>query len=99
MNVGTYKNANPFPHIILDNLFLPEILNQVLDEFPSAESDLRMTKYDHKTEVKSFSIGEKQLGEITKTFMHLLNSEPFLNFLATLTGIENLVPSTLVVMG
>lgn len=86
-----YVEGNPFPNIYFDNFFDEVMLNKVLEEFPdmSKKPDL---KFDTPNEKKLASKGESRFGETTKQFMHFLNSEPFLNFLTELTGIEKLIP-------
>lgn len=86
-----YLNADPFPSGYFDSFFIPERLKEVLDEFPdlTKNSDL---KYNDANQVKLASKGEYRFGEKTKEFMHFLNSQPFLEFLSALTGIENLIP-------
>ena len=86
-----YTGGDPFPNIYFDDFFNEEMLNKVLDEFPdmSKKPDL---KFDTPNEKKLASKGEARFGETTKQFMHFLNSEPFLNFLTELTGIEKLIP-------
>lgn len=86
-----YKNASPFPNIYFDDFFNEEMLNKVLDEFPdmSKKPDY---KFDTPNEKKLASKGEARFGPVTKSFMHFLNSEPFLQFLSELTGIEKLIP-------
>jgi hypothetical protein len=75
----------------LDNLFDEEILNQVLAEFPSADG-IDWVKFNNPNERKLASRDELQFGFYTRTFIHILNSKPFLNFLEKLTGIDNLIP-------
>lgn len=86
-----YKLAKPFPNIYFDDFFNEDFLNLVLEEFPdmSAKPDL---KFDTPNEKKLASKGEARFGENTKLFMHFLNSQPFLEFLTELTGIEKLIP-------
>ncbi len=86
-----YKNADPFPSIYFDNFFNPDVLHAVLEEFPdmSKKPDLQ---FNDPNQVKLASKGEGRFGERTKLFMHYLNSQPFLEFLTELTGIENLIP-------
>ena len=31
---ATYVNAKPYPHIVLDDFFDPELVDGILDEFP-----------------------------------------------------------------
>lgn len=88
-----YANADPFPSIYFDNFFREDVLNAVLDEFPSLDKQKDGLQYHDENQVKLASKGERQFGETTRQVMHYLNSEPFLDFLSTLTGIEeNLIP-------
>lgn len=86
-----YKKADPFPSIYFDNFFNPDVLHAVLEEFPdmSKKPDLQ---FHDPNQIKLASKGEGRFGERTKLFMHYLNSQPFLEFLTELTGIENLIP-------
>lgn len=90
-NHEAYVNADPFPSIYFDDFFNEDFLNKVLDEFPNlgGKDDI---KYENPNEVKLASRGERKFGPYTKLLMHFLNSEPFLNFLSTLSGIEDLLP-------
>ena|SRR6187402_1403155 len=82
-----YRNAAPFPNIHFDDFFVPERLKEILDEFPdlSQKPDIR---FNEDNQIKRASRGEGRFGEKTKHFMHYMNSEPFLEFLEALTGIE-----------
>lgn len=42
----TYLNAKPFPHVVLDNFFSPELLDEVLEEFP-APGQIKWEKFDN----------------------------------------------------
>jgi hypothetical protein len=88
---NAYINADPFPNIYFDNFFNPDMLKAVLEEFPdmTKKADL---KYNDPNQVKLASKGEYRFGPTTKQFMHFLNSQPFLEFLSILTGIDNLIP-------
>ena len=86
-----YVGADPFPNIYFDNFFDPEMLNEVLNEFPDLTKNADL-KFNDANEIKLASKGEYKFGEKTKAFMHYLNSQPFLEFLSLLTGIENLIP-------
>ena len=83
-----YINADPFPSISFDNFFNPEYLETILGEFPDLSAIKEAQKYENAKEVKLAGKGERFFGEETKDFMHFLNSEPFLEFLQILTGIE-----------
>ncbi len=86
-NKEKYQAAEPFAHIVYDDFFNETFLNEVLNEFP----DLAVVggrKFEDKLQVKFAGQGEKYFGENTKRLMHFLNSEPFINFLQVLTGID-----------
>jgi Rps23 Pro-64 3,4-dihydroxylase Tpa1-like proline 4-hydroxylase len=90
-NRENYASGNPFPHIYLDNLFDADILEDVIKEFPSADG-IDWVKFNNPNERKLASRDELQFGAFTRSFIHVLNSKPFLVFLEKLTGIENLIP-------
>lgn len=88
---ATYMSADPFPSIYFDNFFIPEKLKEVLEEFPDLTKNADL-QYKDANQVKLASKGEYRFGQHTKEFMHFLNSQPFLEFLSILTGIDNLIP-------
>jgi len=82
-----YKHAIPFPHIVFNDFFDTNILEKVLAEFP----DLLMTdsvSFNNHNEKKYATKGERSFGPNTKSFMHFLNSEPFLKFIQKITSIN-----------
>ena len=38
-----YSRAKPFPHIVIDNLFNEQLLNNILNEFPSNIEGIKYT--------------------------------------------------------
>lgn len=87
----SYQSAAPFPNGSFDDFFSAESLRAMLEEFP----DLRGKPdrdFNTPNEVKRVSSGEYRFGPQTRSFMHFLNSQPFLEFLSALTGIEGLMP-------
>lgn len=90
-NKESYASAVPFPHAVFDNLFDSNQLLEVANEFPSMRSKM-VDKQKPTTKRKlSFRTQKKALDPVTKNFCQELNSDEFLNFLQTLTGIDNLV--------
>ena len=86
-----YSQAEPFPHIVIDN-FLPEaLLNRVLNEFPSPET-IDWRTFDSSAEKKLASTSELQMGENTRLLLQQLNSSTFISFLEKLTGIDGIIP-------
>lgn len=85
-----YVNARPFPHIVLDNLFPNEILEEVLDDFPRPD-EIAWRKFDNPTEKKLGYWHENALRPRIQLFLYEMSSAPLLQFLEALTGIEGLV--------
>jgi Rps23 Pro-64 3,4-dihydroxylase Tpa1-like proline 4-hydroxylase len=91
-NNNDYISNSPFPNIYFKDFFNSEFLKNVLNEFPNLSKEEETAKFKDVNQLKNASLGEALLGENTKLLIHYLNSEPFLNFLTTLTGIKNLLP-------
>ncbi|MXV52858.1 2OG-Fe(II) oxygenase [Pedobacter sp. HMF7647] len=88
-----YLSAEPFPNIVFENFFDPQILNQVAQDFPDLSKKSDVISYDNHNEKKFEAKGEKHFSDTTKLLVHYLNSQPFLEFLQELTGInETLLP-------
>src|SRR5215831_6937518 len=88
---SSYIEAAPFPHIVLENFFEPEILELVLSEFPKPGA-IRWQTFDNEREVKLASAAESSFGPATRLLLYHLNSITFLEFLTAVTGIANLIP-------
>jgi hypothetical protein len=95
---ASYAGAQPYPHICLDNFFDAGLVSQIAAEFPGlgGKGDIR---FSDPNQVKLASRGEYRFGPVTLTFVHFLNSQPFLDFLSALTGIEGLIPDPYFVGG
>lgn len=88
-----YLNGVPFPNIVFDNFFNEDILNKVAADFPDLSKKKDIIVYDTVNEKKLAAKGESDFSETTKSLVHYLNSQPFLEFLQDLTGIkEMLIP-------
>lgn len=85
-----YKNAIPFAHGVYDDVFDPELLDKVIEEFKIGEKQWHSfeSKYEKKLQMNR----DINLQPVTRALIHNLNSEPFLEFLQKLTGIEGLIP-------
>lgn len=86
-----YTQARPFPHIVMDDFFPREVLEEVLEEFPSP-SQIEWCRLEHANSKKLASESEIQMGEATRSLIYQLNASVFINFLEKLTGIEGLIP-------
>ncbi|WP_308515770.1 2OG-Fe(II) oxygenase [Sphingomonas flavescens] len=85
-----YRNAEPFPHIVIDNFMEAEPLRAVLGEFPSNRNK---DFFDREQERLKFQFEPNTIdsGVIRNLFAEL-NSRAFLSFLEELTGITGLIP-------
>lgn len=84
---AVYRESQPFPNIAFEDFFDPEMLAEVVAEFEDLDKGDTIN-FNNPNEIKLASKGESRFGPKTKAFVHYLNSEPFLNFLQELTGIE-----------
>jgi hypothetical protein len=87
----TYANAKPYPHIVMDDFFDPEIVENIVSEFPDPNA-IRWQRFDNANEVKLASAADASFGSLTRLFLYHLNSITFLEFLSQITGIKNLIP-------
>lgn len=87
----SYRNADPFPHIVVDNFLPPQVLERVLEEFPNVSSGV-WEKYNDRLQQKQGSRDEASLGPSTRTLLREFNGSAFLSFLEELTGITGLIP-------
>lgn len=87
----SYVNADPFPHIVIDD-FLPEaVLERCLEQFPGAP-DPDSRSFDRAQERYKTSYNPDFLKGEARALFYSLNSRPFVQFLENLTGIKGLIP-------
>jgi Rps23 Pro-64 3,4-dihydroxylase Tpa1-like proline 4-hydroxylase len=86
-----YETAEPFPHVVIDDLLPEDALDRVRAEFPRPD-DIRWIEFNDARGKKLASKAETQLGAATRFLLYQLNSSVFIDFLEKLTGIHGLVP-------
>ena len=86
-----YANAKPFPHIVIDNFFPEEVLDDILNEYPKSD-DIEWQKFANKSEKKLANKHDRYMGDHTRSLLYQLNSSTFISFLETLTGIDGIIP-------
>ena len=84
-----YRNAHPFPHIVIDDFLDLDVLRKVLAEFPPTDSK-RYFDRDQERLKFQFNPQEVPSGLVRNLFAEL-NGEAFLVFLEEMTGIEGLI--------
>src|SRR2546426_11208475 len=87
----SYANANPFPHSVFDNFLESALLDLVLSEFPKP-GEIKWQRYNNEHEIKLASASESSFGPTTRLLLYHLNSITFLEFLSSVTWIDDLIP-------
>jgi hypothetical protein len=88
---AAFEGAQPFPHVVLDGVLNPEMLDIVLRDFPPVTSSAWKEYISHH-ERKLEAQGEDKLSNDICAVLYQFNSAPFLRFLEALTGIPRLLP-------
>jgi hypothetical protein len=88
---GAYRDAVPYPHTVITDLFPDALPDAVIEECDAIEPDLLHTTANKRV-VKRETGDAAVLGPATRFVLAQLDSSPFLDFLESLTGISGLVP-------
>jgi glycosyltransferase involved in cell wall biosynthesis len=95
--INEYNQAQPFPHIVIDNFLPPSILNGVIDDFKNHNNwGWDNSDYSKDHQVKKFfspwnNDGDATLPINTKLILNYFNSPDVISMLEKLTGIEGLI--------
>jgi len=94
-----YRSASPFPHVVLENFFPEDVARGLSDHFPKER-----LKSDVVFDVGYAGHHKRQIlpldcDEFCRRAFDFFNSQPFLEFLEGLSGIEGLVPDPYFVGG
>jgi hypothetical protein len=86
-----YRNAEPFPHVVIDD-FLPEqVLDTVLAEFPAPAHEA-WHRFDDPVQAKLGNRRVETMGPASRQLLHELNSGAMCAFVERLAGIDGIVP-------
>lgn len=89
-----FRDAQPFPHIVLDSIIPKSILKDAENAFPGKE-DQRWTfclAANNPVKNKQAIWDIRRIPQNLNQIIYELNSGPFIEFLETLTGIKALLP-------
>ncbi len=88
-----YVNAEPYPHIVLDNIIDPKMLQVGLDEFPTPDDSRWFICPNINGELRNKQAiwDFEKMPDTLSRIMLELNAGPFVQFLEKLTGIYPLV--------
>ena len=87
-NLNRYIQGTPFPHIVIERLFNSSLLSEVSEEFPDLSNGKPFKKKINYQVGKFYTGNETNFGFKTLRLFHYLNSQPWLDFLQTISGIE-----------
>jgi len=94
-----YANADPFPHIVLDDFLPQQLIDAVLRNFPDEQiSGEVVHNYGYGGEHKR-QVPPEESNRFNRELFWFLNSQPVLQFLEGLSGIEGLLPDPYFVGG
>jgi 2OG-Fe(II) oxygenase superfamily len=88
---ASYQSGSPFPHIVLDDVLLPDALERAYDEFEAID-DETWRKYLHVNERKYANTDPTTWGPVIEQIAQAFASERFVAFLERLTGLDDLLP-------
>lgn len=88
---AAYRQASPFPHLVIDNLFPADRLQEITNEFDKVSST-NWREYHGGLQRKCGTVPDAPLPPTVQDYFNLLYSGPFLRFLSQVTGINGLIP-------
>jgi 2OG-Fe(II) oxygenase superfamily len=88
---AAYRHASPFSHLVVDDLFPPQALRAIEDEFEAPDSG-GWREYRGALQRKRGTGPNAPLPPAAQAYFNFLYSGPFIRFLTRLTGIEDLIP-------
>ena len=86
----SYAAAQPYPHLVIDDLFEPQLLDRLVAEYPQ-ENSRDWLVWDTNHELKTTSKGIDGLSAFTQLFCLWLNSSDVIKTVESIVGISNLV--------
>jgi len=89
--IEAFNSAQPFPHVVFDNLLDGDVLSTLVHKYPSVE-EKKWWQYDNPLERKFAFNDLSQLDVGFREFFDEANSPEVIAQLARLTGIKDLIP-------
>ena len=88
-----YKNADPFPSIVLDDFASSQALEEAIEVFPNQQSE-EWVHYKHFNEKKLALTKRELIPDKLGNVIDEFNGPTFMVFLSKLTGIQGLLPDS-----
>jgi hypothetical protein len=89
---ATYRTAKPFPHVVIDDMFAPAVLDALLAEMAEMGRD-KWKQVDNDSRERTLRMrSAAELGPAGTGLLSIVHSAGFLYFLSEITGISHLLP-------
>lgn len=88
----SYRNAAPFPHVVIDDLFSPRMLDALLVEMEAMDAARWRTVETRSVQRIRRMRSGVELGPAGAQLVSLTHSAPFLYLLSEITGVWQLLP-------
>jgi hypothetical protein len=93
LSLSNYKTAEPYPHIVIDNLFDSKVLDNIISNWVSPDNSTMETHNDGVYVVNKKGTGINTTFPLAvEVFLWQLSGSRFLRFLEDLTEINALIP-------
>jgi 2OG-Fe(II) oxygenase superfamily len=85
-----YRNAEPYPHVVISDFFSPEFCRRLLDEFPAFDEEFARNEAGNvgrkaaRSKVRDLSAAYREVDDLIQT-------TEFLELISDITGIPNLL--------
>jgi len=86
-----FKAAEPFPHVVIDGLFDDDLLDAIAAEFPGPEDPQWRASTSPDGAVNPWGPTADLAGPLIHILTQRMNSQPFIDCLAAITGIRVLI--------
>ncbi len=84
-----FKDSKPFEHIVIDDIFIPGVLEEIVSQFPDP-AEFKWWVYSNPLEKKLAFNDLTKLPPCFQSYFDFMNG-PFVEFLKKLTGLDDLV--------
>lgn len=85
-----FREADPFPHVLIPDFFTPEVAQRLLDEFPSFEERFARNEMG-KVGKKAARRDVRNISEAYRELDDFLQTPQFLNTMSEISGIPDLL--------
>ena len=89
---AAYRDARPFPHVVLPGLFDPKVLEALLAEMADMRRDQWKQVDNDSRERTSRMKSAAEMGPAGEQLLGIVHAAPFLFFLSEITDIPHLLP-------